>query len=642
MWSSIFLSFNIIFKDMENLIIIEISMSYFFQFAIIKNEVIILEITNKTYKVADYIKIPLKVDPITVVIILAIKVFEAFIPCFQVLATSNFVDTAIDIFKNGEKARIYMSLFFIIVLIGLSWISSMILSFVKSHLSLRMNENIRIAVIKKRSVIAYEYIENNDTWDLISRVGENPSEQMLNGFNNLLNILEYLIKIMSLVFIITTQVWWIAIAIVLISIPLFSLSFKCGKIDYEAFSDSQKYLRKANYLKTILSSRECIEERTLFGYTNSIDKMWFDKYEMARKIEYNAEKRNFIRTKTASTITAFLSMTIALVLLVPIKSGKITVGMYMGLVGATFNLVKKMSWELSNVMQQYAKNKVYLKDLTEFSFLKEVKGSDGLPDVSIQKLPFESIEFKNVHFGYPGTERKILNGLSMRLEKNKQYAFVGKNGAGKTTITKLLTGLYDNYEGVILINGKNIKNFSQEQLKAYFSIVYQDFAKYQITIKDNVLLGNCGQSSWKDKQELLVKNALKSIEIGDYIDNLPNGINTSLGKLLEDGIDLSVGQWQRIAIARTLISNAPINILDEPTAALDPINESKVYSLFKKISKGKSTILITHRLGAARIADEILVIDKGVIAERGSHKELLNKKGIYAEMFEAQRSWYNE
>lgn len=601
-----------------------------------------MKIVNKKYKIIDYIRIPFKIKPITVICIILLRVFVAAIPSLLVLATSSFIDSAIDIFKKGVVSRIYIPLFSIMVLVGFSWVSSMLLEFVKLRLVLGMKEEICTAVVRKRTRLAYKHIENNETWDLIARVGDNPSDQIIKGFDNLLNIIEYLVKIFGLVFLIAAQVWWVAIAIVVISVPLFALASKCGKIDYEAFSEAQKYNRRANYLTSILYSRESVEERSLFGYTNGIDKMWFERYETARKIEYKANKQNFIKMKTASIITALLSMAIALVLLSPVSIGAITVGMYMSLVTASFNLVQQMSWQLSLVMQEYVKNKIYLSDLTAFSCLEEVEGADALTEISMEDVPFESIEFKDVHFSYPGTDRKIINGLSMRLEKNKQYAFVGINGAGKTTLTKLLTGLYDNYAGEILINGKNIRNFTQQQLKAYFSVVYQDFAKYYVSLKDNVLLGSCGKKHRLDEQKELVDNALDSMEMSEVVKKMPKGIETPLGKISEGSIDLSGGQWQRVAIARTLVSNAPIHILDEPTAALDPISESNIYKLFKKVSKGKSTILITHRLGAARIADEILVIDGGDIAERGSHEELINKNGIYKEMFDAQRSWYNE
>ena len=172
-------------------------------------------------------------------------------------------------------------------------------------------------------------------------------------------------------------------------------------------------------------------------------------------------------------------------------------------------------------------------------------------------------------------------------------------------------------------------------MKGIFSVVHQDFAKYYITLKDNIALGDILKF---DKQSIY--EAISLMDLDNLIDSLPDGINTYLGKITENGVDLSGGQWQRIAIARNLYSSSLIRILDEPTAALDPVAESNIYEMFSKVSNGKSTIFITHRLGAARIADEIIVIDGGKVKEKGRHENLLEKGGVYAQMFESQRSWY--
>jgi ATP-binding cassette subfamily B protein len=292
-----------------------------------------------------------------------------------------------------------------------------------------------------------------------------------------------------------------------------------------------------------------------------------------------------------------------------------------------------MSWNLSYTMSELANNREYLKDLTTFCALTETEGALDLP--SKNTLTFESIEFKNVSFKYPDTDKYILKDFNLRLEKNLHYAFVGVNGAGKTTITKLLTGMYTNYEGEILINRKSLREYTQAELKGFFAVVYQDFAKYYISLKDNIALGNV-----LNTDEKAIGEVASIIGLDDVITNLKDGLDTPLGKIKEDGTDLSGGEWQKVAIARTLYNPAEIRILDEPTAALDPVAESNVYAMFGRISAGKSTIFITHRLGAARLADEIIVIDDGKVAEKGSHEKLLSQNGIYAEMFEAQRSWY--
>ncbi|MEG1743307.1 MAG: ABC transporter ATP-binding protein, partial [Clostridia bacterium] len=182
---------------------------------------------------------------------------------------------------------------------------------------------------------------------------------------------------------------------------------------------------------------------------------------------------------------------------------------------------------------------------------------------------------------------------------------------------------------------KEIRDYTYSELKAFFSVVYQDFAKYEVSLKECIALGNVNKT---DDDE--IKTAISTIDLEGELSRFEKGLDTNLGKTREGGTDVSGGQWQRIALARSLVSPATIRVLDEPTSALDPIAESKIYEMFGRTKKHLMTILITHRLGAARISDEIFVLKDGAVIEKGSHEELLKLNGLYAEMFEAQRSWY--
>jgi ATP-binding cassette subfamily B protein len=229
-----------------------------------------------------------------------------------------------------------------------------------------------------------------------------------------------------------------------------------------------------------------------------------------------------------------------------------------------------------------------------------------------------------------------LKDLSFKIEEGKHYSFVGINGAGKTTITKLMTGLYTEFEGNILINDVSIRDYSKESLKSIYSIVYQDFAKYCITIKDNILISDLSNT----ENEKLLSEILLNLDLNELVMKAPSGLNTPLGKIKMNGIDISGGEWQRIAMARAMYNKGVVRILDEPTAALDPISESNLYEKFEEISKNKTTIFISHRLGSTRLADIIFVLDGGKIIESGSHNELMILNGLYKKMFSAQRSWY--
>lgn len=594
-------------------------------------------IRPKEYTLVDFIAIPFKNAPLYTSIVTVNRLLSALLPSIQVLVTAKFVDTAVGIFNGSQsKNQIFIPLFLIMGMIAYQYLNGSLLNIVNLKLSMRLSELFRVAVVEKRSKLSYEHIENNDTWDLINRTCKEPVERITGGFDKLLGAADLVIRVISLLVIVMTQVRWAGLMIIGVSLPLFWISIKGGKDNYEANKEAQKHQRKAGYLGSILSGRDNVEERTMFSYTDSINEKWYEKYETARKINKKAQLRNFIRMKSASMVTIFVSLFIVGILIPALGNGKISIGMFMGLVTATFNLVQLMSWQLSWITSELANGREYLKDLSLFSKLSQQKNATDLPS-NMKEFSLNHIEFKNVSFKYPDTERYILKDCSFILKPKEHYAFVGINGAGKTTITKLLTGMYDNFEGEILINSKSIREYKLSELKGLFSVVYQDFAKYYIQLKDNIKLGNVLEDN-----EAKMLDTIKTIELTDTVEKLENGASTYLGKIKENGVDLSGGQWQRLAIARALYSNAKMYILDEPTAALDPVAESRIYEMFGQMSMGKSTLFITHRLGAAKLADKILVIDKGKVAEEGNHKILIRHGGIYAKMFDSQKGWYEE
>jgi len=415
---------------------------------------------------------------------------------------------------------------------------------------------------------------------------------------------------------------------------MFWLSLRAGKQNYRAGREAEKFNRRTEYLDEVLTGRDNVDERTLFGYGGEIAKRWKDQYEAGRLLQLKVMLKMFLISKGSSMILALVALLIALTLIGPVVTGALSAGMFMGIVAAVFAMIQRLGWQLSNSLEQISRANEYMKDISEFMKLSDSEDSLNLPDSS--PMEFHSLEFRDVRFKYPTGENYVLDGLSFILQPGKHYAFVGKNGAGKTTITKLLTGLYTEYEGEILLNNRELREYPANALKALFSVVYQDFAKYYITLKDNITLGDTAVNVTDER----VSEAARLAGLDETIAGLKNGMETPLGKILENGQDISGGQWQRLAIARSLLSRAPVKMLDEPTAALDPISESRVYGEFEKLMHGKTTIFISHRLGSTKLADEILVIENGKITERGAHDDLMKTNGQYAEMFEAQRGWY--
>ncbi|SHH80707.1 ATP-binding cassette, subfamily B [Clostridium collagenovorans DSM 3089] len=593
---------------------------------------------GEKYSWVDMINIPFKCAPINTIVIAIIKLLDGLIPTLQVIATAKFLDNAIAV-VNGTKVigDVFIPILMLITLVAYSWVSRQICKFVEVKLELKLKETFRVSITEKRARLKFKHIENNDTWNLISRVAKEPEKQCKDAYMNLLSFMALILKCLGLLMLLMTQVWWSTVLIIAVSIPLIMLAIKGGKANYEANRVASKYKRRYEYIGEVLRGREAVDERTLFGYTEELNKKWVDEYECARKIELKTNLKWFVKMKTGGVLVALISSLIALILIGPVKKGVLSIGMFISIINAVFDLIQIMTWQLTYYTDQLAKNKEYLKDLSEVSRLEESNGA--LDEPSKENLKLKTLEFKNVSFKYPGTENYILNNMSFKIEEGRHYAFVGINGAGKTTITKLITGLYEDFEGEILINNISIREYSQSVLKSLCSVVYQDFAKYFISIKENIALGDINNMNNKEQEEVINKS-IEIIDLKEEIEKLPKGIDTTLGKIKEDGQDISGGQWQRIAMARSIISPATLRILDEPTAALDPISESNLYEKFEEISRGNTTIFISHRLGSTKLANEIFVIGSGEIVEKGSHEELMNNNGIYAEMYESQRSWY--
>lgn len=588
------------------------------------------------YKMIDFILFPLRCIPFQSIFNIIYMILNALLPAYQTFVIANFVDCSMEIFEGSKTLNdiiipIILVITYILFINLMPSINNIVRLTGKNKLSLTIQE----IVLNKRASLEYMHIENVETQELINRVCSNTVENFESGFNSILTAAYIIISSISLLVIIMTTEFISGIVIISISVPLFIIAMRTGKRTYEMGKETKKIQRKYTYISSVLTDREYAQERKLFGYSNHFQKYYNNLYEQSFKIQSNIEKKRYANMKSGSIVTLLIIGAIILILLPSLYAGKMTVGIFIALVNAIFSLVQTMSWQLSTTMENFSRLREYLKDLNLFFGLSEKHNATVIP-VSNIDFEFETLEFRNVFFKYPGTEINVLNNCCFVLKNGKSYSFVGVNGAGKSTIIKLIAGLYDNYEGDILLNGRNIRDYNYATIKSLISVLFQDFATYAITLKENIIVGD--NMIYNEEK---FKNIVSSIEFDDIFQKLKYGSDTLLGKIKEDSVDISVGQWQKVAIARVLYSNSKIIILDEPTASLDPVTESKIYEMFHKVNNDRFTIYITHRLGAAKIADEILVIDEGRIIESGTHDQLMSMKdGLYHEMFDSQKAWY--
>lgn len=624
------------------------------------------ELKAKTYDWRHILGLPFACEPLCTAGVVAQKCMTGLVNVLWVLVEAKFLNLAV-LCAMGQ-ARISDTYPWLAAMIGIIAWKRMGYSFgrlLTRRIQISSQYQMSRETVKKRSRLHYSLIEDKETWELCNRISKDMGNDIWSMLQQTCNFFVAVIRILGVFLIIFTQSIWMGILMMLVSVPLLCLSVKSGGRIYQAFRESSAYARKSDYLQKLLTDRESVEERTLFAWSDHINLDWNMQRDRYQEISVRAEREKELRNAGSNILTNTVSTLAVVFLIWELSRGTISIGIFIALSKAVYDMVGLMSNEIGRSVVSMARYVEYMKDLTVFANLLETAGTNDLPSerntppterniLSSERnilpskrniLPpkrkeeFESLKLEHVSFRYPGSERYILKDMSMELEKGTHYAFVGENGAGKTTVIKLLTGLYDNYEGSILLNGRELKEYSPAELKAMFSNVWQDFARYQDTAANNILIGDILHMEEPASRERMEQYA-KDLDIWQELSGLSDGFDTHLGRLMKGGVELSGGQWQRIAMARSLMNPAPIQILDEPTAALDPISESRLYEEFERISRGRTTVFISHRLGSTKLADRIFVLQDGKVAQKGSHESLMRDGGLYREMYESQRSWY--
>jgi ATP-binding cassette subfamily B protein len=426
---------------------------------------------------------------------------------------------------------------------------------------------------------------------------------------------------------------WLLAVLVAAVVPAFLGESHFAFLGYAQNIRQTPTRRKLDYLRTVGASKESAKELRLFGlggflsaqYAQLSNEIYDENVRLARRRLWVGAALSLL--STAGYYAAFAYVIYRTV------TGSLSWGSLQFLAGA----IAGASTNIQSVFSTFssiADQSLFLTDLVEF--LRVGPKIRSKPYALPAPRPIcDGFKFERVTFSYPGSQRRILDQLDFRFESGERIALIGENGQGKTTLVKLLTRLYDPTSGRILLDGVDLREYSIEDLQSQIGVIFQDFMRYEMTARANIAVGRIELA----ESEEVLRAARKSLA-NQVIERLPKGYEQLLGVRFEGGVDLSGGEWQKIALARAYIRDAQVMILDEPTASLDARSEYEVFQRFAELTEGKSALLISHRFSTVRMADRIVVLQDGRIAEQGSHRQLLALGGQYAAMFELQASGY--
>lgn len=419
----------------------------------------------------------------------------------------------------------------------------------------------------------------------------------------------------------------LTLSLLFIFIPHIVNLFLRQKIYEKQIDKTAPVKRKRDYYETEVFSREKIKENRLYGTHN----FFISKYRNTNNefcyIKLKDLKKASIIEVAMKCITLIGYMGVIIMLITSLFGRYISVGAFAAVFSSITTLIAFMNDAIGNYLGNLFENVGALKRYIQFLELPEENDNDI--DLNWDGL----IVVDGVSFSYPGTNKKVLNNISFEIKPGETIAFVGENGAGKSTLIKILTGILYPDSGEILVDGVNIYETNARNRFAYTSAVFQKYIRYQMSVRENVQIS----SEIKDEKLMMESIDKSEFEINDRFDD---NYDTMLSKEF-DGIDLSGGQWQRLALARGLYRKHKFIILDEPTSAIDPIEEGVLYRKFQELVKGKKAVIVTHRLGSAKLADKIIVLKEGRIVQQGKHNELISREGEYSVLYKEQAKWYN-
>lgn len=561
------------------------------------------------------------------------------LPAAQSWVGKMIVDKILLAIELGSdvQAGIQIVLPYVILEFALLLVSSLLNAFQSlSNNVLRssLSKYVNTMIIDKSIKLDLQFYEDPVFYDNMQNARRRADSSALAIVSSISQVAQQFITLISLVALLIGFSPWLAVLVILAAVPNFLSNSRFAEMSFRAISHRAPETRLLNYIETLLTSNETVKEIKLFGLGESL-KARFENLFTEFMDEDNAiARRNTFASLGWGMVTNLAYYGSYIWVIIRTITKAITLG-DMTMFLSVFRQSQRAVMSLLDSFSRLYENNLYLDNLLDFLKIEPALVSPENGKIAPAPI-LEGIHFQNVSFKYPGSDKYVLRNINLFIKPNESIALVGLNGAGKTTLIKLLTRLYDPTEGQITLDGVDLREYDMKSLHQRFGVIFQDFVRYQFSIKENIGFGQIEDLDNMGR----IKEAASKGGADEVVAPLAEGYETILGRRWNRGHELSGGQWQKIALSRAFMRKAEVLILDEPTSALDAQAEYEIFLRFRELMEGRLAVLISHRFSTVRMADRIVVLEDGRILELGSHEELMRHNQVYAHLFNLQAEGY--
>lgn len=569
-----------------------------------------------------------------------LNLLRGIIPATTVIITKLVIDSVVTAIQIHSINPIWLPVGLQLAVGLLDRLLSTFTNITQQLLQERVSNRVQLLILEKANSLDLAFFESPEFYDKLRRAADEANYKPVSMISQTFDLGRAIVTLVSMIILLLQLAWWLAVVALLVPLPSFIASTRYGWMGYQQMRRQSPERRRMFYFNMVMTYDNFNKEVKLFN----LGDFFINRYRTLSNRFYQENKRILVRRYLASflwtTVTVAANSAIYLYVALQAVFGRITLGGLSLYTQSALQTGQSFQGILDGVSDTY-ENHLFVNTLFEFL--------DYAPKIvsPAQPQPFEAspetkglaIEFRNVTFTYPGKDpetQPALKNASFTIRAGEAIALVGRNGAGKTTMVKLLTRLYDPDEGEILIGGRNIKEYDLKELREQVGVIFQDYVDYHMSARENIGVGRIAEIENLN----LVTSAAQKSGAHSVVEKLPEGYETMLGRWFDEGTQLSGGEWQKVALARAFIRDARILILDEPTSSLDAQAEYEVFAHFRVLTEGKTAIFISHRFSTVRLADRIFVLENGAIIESGSHQELIALGGRYAELFNLQAEAY--